>query len=46
MLIALAALGACLFVAGVALISPPAALMAAGVLLIAAAHLIAEERDS
>jgi hypothetical protein len=43
-LIALAALGVVLIVAGVAFVFPPAGLIVAGVALIAGAYLIAEER--
>ncbi len=45
-LIAVAVLGACLVVAGVSLMFPPAGLVAAGLALIAAAYLIAEEGEA
>lgn len=44
-LIGLAVAGVCLFLAGVALVAPPLALMVAGAFMVAAAYLIAEERD-
>ena len=44
-LVLLAAVGVVLVVAGVALVSPPAALVVAGVSFVATAYLIAEERE-
>ena len=45
-LVALALLGVGLIVAGVALMYPPAGLVAAGVSFVVAAYLIAEERET
>ena len=44
-LILVAALGAVLASAGVAMVSVPAGMVVAGVLLMAAAYLVAEERE-